>query len=123
MLENNDFMQVALVGLMNVEQYIAPMSSLDSLVKIYVPDSLLSGVKNKTSKAIIGTSFTVPVSEGSVTCTRCHGSPCLGSPMPLASNIFPRCCDKVSLVGRSGSFWLSSILSEYGTLQIFQPIF
>ena len=31
-LEKSDCMHVALVGLMNVVQYIAPMSSLDSLV-------------------------------------------------------------------------------------------
>lgn len=51
---------------MNVVQYIAPMSSLDSLVNTYVPDSLSVGVKNKTSNAIIGTSLIVPVSVGSV---------------------------------------------------------
>ena len=33
-LENKDFIQVALVGLIKVVQYIAPTSSFDSLVKI-----------------------------------------------------------------------------------------
>ncbi len=65
-LEKIDCMHVAWVGLMNVVQYIAPMSSLDSLVNTYVPDSLSVGVRNKTSNAIMGTSLMVPVSAGSV---------------------------------------------------------